>query len=152
MGSKNKTVSFRVDEDTFESLRDIADERDLSLSAVFRDYVDELVAHDGKVEIVPEGGATEAAGDEPSFPPRVEVPKSFVRDHERLELEADHLREQLEEHKRYIRHLQRRLESEEDVEEVVSLEDLDRSRGREGATGREADREFESDEELYRLG
>ena len=97
MGNKNKTISFRVNEDAFEALREIAEQRDISLSAVFRDYVDALIAHDGQVRVVPEhevAGATET--DEGEFPPTVEVPKSYVREHERLELEADHLREQLE--------------------------------------------------------
>ncbi|GAB3413368.1 ribbon-helix-helix protein, CopG family [Haloparvum alkalitolerans] len=122
MGNKNKTISFRVNEDAFETLRDIAEERDISLSAVFRDYVDTLVAHDGRVRIVPEG---ELEGDDEteSFPPKVEVPKSFIREHERLELEADHLREQLEEHKRYVTYLQEQLD--EDDEDVIQLEELD---------------------------
>jgi regulator of replication initiation timing len=51
------------------------------------------------------------------------VPKSFIREHERLELEADHLREQLEEHKRYVNYLREQVEDEE--EEVIQLEDLD---------------------------
>ena len=124
MGNKNKTISFRVNEDAFETLRDIAEERDISLSAVFRDYVDTLVAHDGQVRIVPESELDDGEeGDDRSFPPTVEVPKSFVREHERLELEADHLREQLEEHKRYVSHLRERLEEEE--EDVIQLEDLD---------------------------
>ena len=134
MGNKNKTVSFRVNEDAFEALREIADERDLSLSAVFRDYVDALVAHDGQVEVVPENRVEE--GDEESFPPTVEVPKSFVREHERLELEAEHLREQLDEYKAFVTFLQDRLDGEEDAEDVVFLEDLD------GA----------SDDEPYQLG
>jgi hypothetical protein len=123
MGNKNKTISFRVNEDTFDALRDIAEERDLSLSAVFRDYVDSLVAHDGQVRLVPEDQPEATEGDD--FPPKVEVPKSFVREHERLELEAEHLREQLDEHKAYIDHLKDQLESEGDVEEVVHLEELD---------------------------
>ncbi|MFC7167340.1 CopG family transcriptional regulator [Halospeciosus flavus] len=124
MGNKNKTISFRVNEDTFDALRDIAEERDLSLSAVFRDYVDSLVAHDGKVRVVPED-EVDAEGSTEEFPPKVEVPKSFVREHERLELEADHLREQLQEHKEYISRLQSKLEGEDDVEDVVHLDDLD---------------------------
>ncbi|MFB6069263.1 MAG: CopG family transcriptional regulator [Halobacterium sp.] len=123
MGNKNKTISFRVNEDTFDALRDIAEERDLSLSAVFRDYVDSLVAHDGQVRVVPENQAEETDGQE--FPPKVEVPKSFVREHERLELEAQHLRDQLEEHKAYIDHLRAKVEDDEDVEEVIQLEELD---------------------------
>jgi hypothetical protein len=123
MGNKNKTISFRVNEDKFDALRDIAEERDLSLSAVFRDYVDSLVAHDGRVRVVPENAAEDADGDE--FPPKVEVSKSFVREHERLELEAKHLRDQLEEHKEYINHLRQQVESDEDVEEVIQLEELD---------------------------
>jgi len=123
MGNKNKTISFRVNEDTFDALRDIAEERDLSLSAVFRDYVDSLVAHDGQVSVVPEDGSGSGDGDE--FPPTVEVSKSFVREHERLELEAEHLREQLDEQKAYIDHLRSRLENEDDVAEVVHLEELD---------------------------
>jgi hypothetical protein len=119
MGTKSKTISFRVDEDAFETLREIAEERELSLSAVFRDYVDTLVAHDGQVDLVP---ADREREDDESFPPTVEVPKSFIREHERLELEADHLREQLEEHKRYIDYLR---EQADEAEDVVKLEELD---------------------------
>lgn len=127
MGKKNKTISFRVSEGAFEALRDIAEQRELSLSAVFRDYVDALVSHQGKVRVVPENDVRET--DEEAFPPRVEVPKSFVREHERLELEAQHLRDQLQEHKEYIAHLQDLLEEDEDIEEVVYLEELDEENG-----------------------
>jgi hypothetical protein len=124
MGNKNKTISFRVNEDAFETLREIAEERDLSLSAVFRDYVDTLVAHDGQVQAVPEHELERLRDDGgETFPPTVEVPKSFVREHERLELEADHLREQLREHKEYIDYLQERLDAGD--EEIIHLEDLD---------------------------
>ncbi|MFB6123989.1 MAG: ribbon-helix-helix protein, CopG family [Haloferacaceae archaeon] len=123
MGNKNKTISFRVNEDAFETLREIAEERDISLSAVFRDYVDMLVAHDGQVRVVPEHELENVGGEDSSFPPKVEVPKSFIREHERLELEAEHLREQLDEHKRYVNHLREKLE--EGDEEVIQLEDLD---------------------------
>ena len=134
MGNKNKTISFRVNEDAFDALRDIAEERDLSLSAVFRDYVDSLVAHDGQVRVVPENEATETDGEE--FPPKVKVPKSFVREHERLELEAQHLRDQLDEHKGYINQLREQVESQDDVDEVVHLDDL----------------EDDTDDEPYQLG
>jgi hypothetical protein len=138
MGNKNKTISFRVNEDAFETLREIAEERDISLSAVFRDYVDTLVAHDGQVQVVPEheleqlrnGDASE------SFPPKVEVPKGFVREHERLELQAEHLREQLEEHKRYVNYLREQLEAND--EDIIQLEELDGSE--------------ETDEPSFRLG
>jgi hypothetical protein len=128
MGNKNKTISFRVNEDAFETLREIAEERDISLSAVFRDYVDMLVAHDGQVQVVPEHEldrlrTDEAEDEEESFPPKVSVPKSFIREHERLELEAEHLREQLDEHKRYVAYLRERIEEEED--EVILLDELD---------------------------
>ncbi|WP_311170772.1 ribbon-helix-helix protein, CopG family [Halobellus ordinarius] len=136
MGNKNKTISFRVNEDAFETLREIAEERDISLSAVFRDYVDTLVAHDGQVQVVPEHELEQLRSDEEeSFPPKVKVPKSFIREHERLELEADHLREQLEEHKRYVNYLREQLEDED--EDVIQLEDLDQS---------------EADEPSFRLG
>jgi len=124
MGNKNKTISFRVNEDAFETLREIAEERDISLSAVFRDYVETLVAHDGQVQVVPEHEINEASSDTESFPPKVEVPKSFVREHERLELEAEHLREQLDEYKRYVTKLSQQLEDEEN-DDVIQLEDLD---------------------------
>jgi hypothetical protein len=125
MGNKNKTISFRVNEDAFETLREIAEERDISLSAVFRDYVDMLVAHDGQVRVVPEHEVDDSNTSSPeSFPPKVEVPKSFIREHERLELEAEHLREQLDEYKRYVTQLSQRLDEQED-EEVIMLEDLD---------------------------
>lgn len=126
MGNKNKTISFRVNEDAFETLREIAEQRDISLSAVFRDYVDMLVEHDGQINVVPEGEFGPIEGDDSEFPPTVEVPKSFIREHERLELEAEHLREQLEEHKQYITHLREQLDAED--EEVIFLEDLDSER------------------------
>ncbi|OYR43415.1 MULTISPECIES: CopG family transcriptional regulator [unclassified Halorubrum] len=140
MGNKNKTISFRVNEDAFEALRDIAEERDISLSAVFRDYVDTLVAHDGQVRAVPEAELKSAGEPGESFPPRVEVPKSFIREHERLELEADHLREQLDEYKRYVNHLREQLD--DDGEDVIHLEDLDGERDDRG----------ERDEPSFRLG
>jgi len=46
----------------------------------------------------------------------------FIREHERLELEADHLREQLDEYKRYVNHLREQLEGDD---EVIHLDDLD---------------------------
>jgi hypothetical protein len=121
MGNKNKTISFRVNAEAYDALRSIAEDRDISLSAVFRDYVDKLVAHDGQIKVVPEHELENTEGGD-SFPPTVEVPKSFIREHERLELEAEHLREQLEEHKRYVNNLREQLESDEDV---IQLEDLD---------------------------
>jgi len=123
MGNKNKTISFRVNEDAFETLRDIAEQRDISLSAVFRDYVDMLVEHNGQVNVVPEGKFGSRDSDDSEFPPTVEVPKSFIREHERLELEAEHLREQLEEHKQYLNHLRQQVDKDDD--EVIYLEDLD---------------------------
>jgi len=124
MGNKNKTISFRVNEDAFETLREIAEERDLSLSGIFREYVDTFVAHEGQVRVVPEHEVDEESTGTESFPPKVEVPKSFVREHERLELEAEHLREQLDEYKRYVTKLRQQLD-EQDTEEVIQLEDLD---------------------------
>ncbi|MFW5950109.1 MAG: CopG family transcriptional regulator [archaeon] len=139
MGNKNKTISFRVSEEKFETLREIAEERDLSLSVVFRDYVDMLVDHNGKVEVVPEHELNSGEeSDEESFPPKVEVPKAFIREHERLELEADHLREQLEEYRRYVTTLREEVEAD-NGEDVILLEDLD------GETEEEA-------ESPYRIG
>jgi hypothetical protein len=83
------------------------------------------------------------SGGAESFPPKVEVPKSFVREHERLELEAEHLREQLDEYKRYVNYLREQIEEDED--EVIHLEDLD-------GEGREADWRGEPDEPSFRLG
>jgi len=148
VGKKDKTISFRVSQESFEALSEIADERDLSLSALFRDYVDALVEHDGRVEVVSESASDrpEVADDEePSFPPRVTVPKQFVREHERLELESEHLREQLEEYRRYVTHLQDQLDEADDE---VYLEELD------GTVEETDDGEgFEIDtDEPYRLG
>lgn len=126
-GNKNKTVSFRVNEDSFEALQDIADHRDLSLSSLFRDYVDMLNSHEGRVEIVPQYRIDNDAEGRPpeEFPPKITVPKRFVREHERLELEADHLREQLDEYKQYATKLQDELDATENGE-VIHLGDLDR--------------------------
>mgnify|MGYP000444501578 CR=1 FL=1 len=124
MSNKNKTISFRVSEEKFETLREVAEELDLSLSAVFRDYVDMLVDHNGKVEVVPEHEVNGEESDDDSFPPTVEVPKAFIREHERLELEADHLREQLDEYKRYVTMLREEVEGDDD-EDVILLDELD---------------------------
>jgi hypothetical protein len=67
------------------------------------------------------------------------VQRSFVRKHERLELEAEHLREQLDEHKRYVTKLRQKLDEHETDEEVVQLEELD-------------DEEDEKEEPSYRIG
>ncbi len=124
MGNKDTTISFRVAEDAAKKLTEIAEERDISMSAVMRDYVDMLVAHDGQVTVVPEHQVSEAADVDEEFPPTVEVPTSFVREHERLELEAEHLREQLDEYKRYVTALREQLDDAEG-EDVIRLEDLD---------------------------
>lgn len=137
MGNKDTTVSFRVAEDAAKMLTEIAEERNISMSAVMRDYVDMLVAHDGRVTVVPEHQVTEAAGVDEQFPPTVEVPTSFVREHERLELEAEHLREQLDEYKRYVTALREQME-ESEAEDVIRLEDLDR--------------EIESEEDHFTIG
>jgi hypothetical protein len=151
MGNKNKTISFRVSEDAFEELRDTAEERDLSLSAVFRDYVDTFVAHDGQVRVVPEHELESMNEDDSSFPPKVEVPKRFIREHERLELEAEHLREQLDEYKHYVNHLREKLESDD---EVIHLDDLDPDDvGSEPSFGRERDAVgTDRDEPSFRIG
>ena len=126
MGNKDKTLSFRVNEDAYAELTRIAEDREISMSKVMRDYVDMLVAHDGRISVVPEHQTKEAADVDESFPPTVEVPTSFVREHERLELEAEHLREQLDEYKRYVTVIREELEAAEGEEEIIRLEDLDR--------------------------
>ena len=151
MGNKNKTISFRVNEDAFETLQELAEDRDISLSAVFRDYVDDLVAHDGQVSVVPDA---ELDDDAAPFPPRVEVPKSFIREHERLDLEADHLREQLEEHKRYVAYLESQLQDQS--EDVILLDDLDGQdtdeMGSRSFDVGDSDRSVGPDEPSFRLG
>lgn len=137
MGNKDTTISFRVAEGAAKKLTEIAEDRDISMSAVMRDYVDMLVAHDGRVTVVPEHQISEAADVDESFPPTAEVPTSFVREHERLELEADHLREQLDEYKRYVTVLREQVE-ETESEDVIRLEDLDR--------------EIESEEDHFTIG
>jgi hypothetical protein len=125
--SKNKTISFRIGEGKFRDLRNIADEKDLSLSSVFRDYVDTFVSHGGQVEVVPEHGVrNEADQISDDFPLSVEVPKSFVREHEQMELECEHLREQLDEYKQYARRLEDELEELEEFDDgMVRLEEVD---------------------------
>lgn len=129
MGKKNKTVSFRIREDKFSRLKDIADERDLSLSSLFREYVDTFVSHDGRVQVAPKH-AVASAGTGNDFPVKVEVPKSYVREHERLELEAEHLRAQLDEYKQYATRLRDQVDDREAKEaDVVRLEELDEEIG-----------------------
>lgn len=142
MGNKDTTLTFRVTEDTAEALRTIADERDLPLSAVFRDYANMLVTHDGRVSVMPEHAVDQSSVDDTEFPPTVEVPTSFVREHERLELENDHLRTQLEEYKAYVTELLEELEEREDSddERVIDLDELDR------------ELDIDPDNQPYRLG
>lgn len=125
--SKNKTISFRIGEEKFRDLRNIADEKEIALSSVFRDYVNTFTSHDGQVEVVPEHGVrNEADQISDEFPLTVEVPKSFVRDHEQMELECEHLREQLDEYKQYARRLEDELEELEEFDEgMVRLEEVD---------------------------
>ncbi len=127
MSNKNETVSFRIGEETFGDLRSIADDRDPSLSSVFRDYVDAFVDHDGQVEVVPEHADREGtADDDGAFPLDVEIPRSRVREHERIELECEHLREQLSEYKRYAARLEQELaETRGQEAELVRLEEVD---------------------------
>lgn len=42
MAEKNKTISFRVEEDRFDDLKDMADDLDASLSDFMRDHVEGL--------------------------------------------------------------------------------------------------------------
>ncbi len=126
MGNKDTTLTFRVTENTAEQLRHIANERDLPLSAVFRDYANLLVTHDGRVSVVPDHAIDESTMNDAEFPPTVEVSTSFVREHERIELENDHLRAQLEEYKAYVTQLLEEIESAEEEGEVINLEELDR--------------------------
>lgn len=142
MGNKDTTLTFRVTEDTADALRHIADERGLPLSAVFRDYAKMLVAHDGRVSVMPDHAVDEATVDDAAFPPTIEVPTTFVREHERLELEAEHLRSQLEEYKSYVTQLIEQLEQERDDgdERVIDLDELDR------------ELDIDPDSQPYRLG
>lgn len=127
MSNKNKTISFRIREENFDDLRSIADEQGFSLSSVFREYVESIISHDGHVEVVPKHAVRENSNSlSNEFPLTVEVPKSFVREHERLELECEHLREQLDEYKRYTSKLESQLENQEEYEEeLIRLEEVD---------------------------
>ncbi len=127
MTNKNKTVSFRINEEKFDALQSISDDQDLSLSTVFREYVDEIVSHRGNVEVAPKHSVRESANAKSDeFPFSVEVSKSFVREHERLELECEHLGEQLEECKRYAERLESMVrDHEERTADVVRLEEVD---------------------------
>lgn len=129
MTNKNKTISFRVKEEKFNKLKDISETRDIPLSRVFRDYVDEIIAHDGKVRIVADHEVIDENTDTTAFPPTVTVPKTLIREHERLELENEHLREQLAEYKRYVHHLEEDIENAQVDEDIVSLEEVDAKNG-----------------------
>lgn len=127
MTSKNKTISFRITEEQFEELQRVAEDSEESLSAIFRDYVDDLIEHDGQTTVVPEGKNIRSDSVETQeFPPKVEVSKTFVREHERRKLECEHLREQLAEYKKHVSRLEREKErAETQTEDVTRLEDLD---------------------------
>ncbi len=130
MGNKNKTISFRVNEDAFETLREIAEERDISLSAVFRDYVDTLVAHDGQVQVVPKH---ELENDARATRPRASRrPSKFRRassastndSNSKPNISANNWKND----ERYVTELRQRLD--ELVKTRHHLEDLDRAKRR----------------------
>ncbi|WP_436936560.1 CopG family transcriptional regulator [Halovenus marina] len=127
MSNKAKTISFRVEEEKFQKLQTLTTQQNLSLSSIFRDYVDTITAHEGRVSVVPEyevGNTASQASNE--FPLTVEIPKSVVREHEQLELECEHLREQLTEYQQKVSHLESELESEKSAtQQMVYLEELD---------------------------
>jgi len=127
MSNKNKTVSFRINEKKFNKLREVADKNDISLSKVFRDYVDKIISHDGQVKATASHNLRDqTTGVSDEFPLTVQVPKSFVREQERVELECEHLREQLEEYKQYASQLQRQVEEQQAIEDnLIHLEDVD---------------------------
>lgn len=124
MGSKDKTVSFRVGEDQFEDLKRVSDSLEPSLSQIFRDFVTEFNEHEGRVKAVPKHQTPNSSSD--GFPMKVEVSKSMVREHERLELEAEHLRDELREYRSYASNLEQQVEeAEREHEELIVLEDFD---------------------------
>lgn len=125
MGSKDKTVSFRVQEDRFEELRALSESMEPSLSQIFRDFVTVFNDHDGAVEAVPAHQFDVGEGAD-GFPATVTVPTEQVRRHERLELETEHLRAQLDEYRAHAQQLEADVEAAEaSREDVVLLEDLD---------------------------
>jgi regulator of replication initiation timing len=125
MGSKDKTISFRVREERFEALKAVSDEMDPSLSQIFRDFVHVFNDHKGRVAVVPKHDVPhETESDDLRL--HVEVPKSRIREHEQLELETEHLREELNEYKQYASHLQDEVDAIESArEDMIVLEDLD---------------------------
>lgn len=126
MGDKDKTISFRVSEDSFESLRDLAEEQSVSLSQIFRDYVHIFNQHDGHVDAVPAYEVRDGGAGADGFPLTTEVTTKLIREHERLELETEHLREQLDEHKTHATHLETQLEShKQQQDDTILLEELD---------------------------
>lgn len=101
---------------------------------MFRDSVDAFVDQDGQVAVVPAGGARQATDDAATYdaghPATGKVPPSLVRDHERVELECDHLREQLSEYKQYVTRLEAHLDEGRQAEaELVRLEAVDAETG-----------------------
>lgn len=125
MGGKDKTVSFRISEDRFEALKDVSADLDPSLSQIFRDFVTVFNDHEGKVKAVPRHEVPDETSDG-GFPATVEVSKSMVREHERLELEAEHLREELQEYKAHSTDLEAQLEdAEAEQADLIILDDLD---------------------------
>lgn len=126
MGDKDKTISFRVNEESFEMLRDLAEDQSVSLSQIFRDYVHIFNQHDGRVEAVPEYEVRDGPEVADDFPLKTEVTTKLIREHERLELETEHLREQLDEYKAHADHLEQQLDAyEAQQENTIYLEDLD---------------------------
>lgn len=123
---KQEKISFRVTEEKSTELKRLAKEKDISLSELFRDYASKLQQYDGDVSVVSKSQILRSGVTvDSTFPPKVEVTSSMVREHERLELETEHLREALEE----IKVVKRNLEERVSDEDQISLEEIDRLNG-----------------------
>lgn len=125
MGGKDKTVSFRVKEEMFEDLQSVSGRMEPSLSQIFRDFVSVFNEHEGHVSAVPAHEVPSESSDD-SFPQKVEVTTGMIREHERLELEAEHLREAVSEYRQHATELENTVEELESREaDMILLEDLD---------------------------
>lgn len=127
MTRKEKKISFRINEEKFSQLEDLANEKNFSLSDLFREYANKFKKYDGNLSVVTDSDLVSEVDDYEGreYPPKVRVPTTMIREHERLELETEHLRESLDEvkaHKHY-------LESQISDNEIVSLESIDEANG-----------------------
>jgi hypothetical protein len=134
MTSGNKTVSFRIDEETVDELRSNDDDpscrcRRCSATPWTRSSRRTARSKSSRAR-APGRRPTTPRPKTPEIRPRSRVPRASWATTNRVELECDHLREQLSEYKQYVTRLEAQLDEGRQAEaELIRLGAVDAETG-----------------------